>query len=522
MPKLTEEQRAALELTSLEWRLNGDPYQVQMLGAEKAIKCARSAGIRGFGFCMEMGLGKTATAINDFIHFNAESLIIICPNSLKTMWTEQLKMWMPLEIYNSYDIYTAPDYPKEFRGRNEIVIVNYEGFSIGKAHAAKMFQEFVGRHYIEDTSIQVIFDESTQIKNPKAKRTKMIHKLIDDAWNEKGVLLRATMLSGNPTPNDLSELWAQLYVIGGTENIGYYTFRNTFCKVGGYQGKKVIGTNLEMKDYFDKIVEKRVFFALKKDWTDLPDKNYIVRKGEMGPIQKERYLQMQNEMQCYIAQKDISEDSISFIDASWILVQMGKLRQLSSGFIRDTHGEPPEDYEFEDPKIDMIKEDLAEISGKTIIVVHYKNTMRKLTSHLLHLNPAFIGGGMDIEELEENKRRFNGDPDCRIIICQCASAKFGHTLLGIQSDLVGGADAENVFSRNDACHTTIFYENDFSYESRSQMEDRNHRIGQKRMVTYIDYSLSPIDEVIRSALLTKQKVHQRLVQHLKTIPMEVK
>jgi len=58
-------------------------------------------------------------------------------------------------------------------------------------------------------------------------------------------------------------------------------------------------------------------------------------------------------------------------------------------------------------------------------------------------------------------------------------------------------------------HYTIFYNNGFKYAERMQAEDRNHRIGQKKPVTYIDIICEDsIDERIENALQNKGSVVQ--------------
>jgi SNF2 family DNA or RNA helicase len=53
----------------------------------------------------------------------------------------------------------------------------------------------------------------------------------------------------------------------------------------------------------------------------------------------------------------------------------------------------------------------------------------------------------------------------------------------------------------------IYYSNDFSLETRLQSEDRAHRIGQKKNVTYIDLvAKNTIDEKVMDALRNKQSV----------------
>lgn len=56
-------------------------------------------------------------------------------------------------------------------------------------------------------------------------------------------------------------------------------------------------------------------------------------------------------------------------------------------------------------------------------------------------------------------------------------------------------------------HYVIFYNNGFKYAERLQAEDRNHRIGQARKVTYIDIQcLDSIDDRIAQALYNKGSV----------------
>lgn len=50
----------------------------------------------------------------------------------------------------------------------------------------------------------------------------------------------------------------------------------------------------------------------------------------------------------------------------------------------------------------------------------------------------------------------------------------------------------------------VFYANGFKYSERLQAEDRNHRIGQARAVTYIDlHARDTIDDRIAKALAAK-------------------
>ena len=55
-----------------------------------------------------------------------------------------------------------------------------------------------------------------------------------------------------------------------------------------------------------------------------------------------------------------------------------------------------------------------------------------------------------------------------------------------------------------AAHTMVYYSNSFDLEKRLQSEDRAHRIGQTKNVTYIDLiAVGTVDEKIVKALRDK-------------------
>jgi SNF2 family DNA or RNA helicase len=60
--------------------------------------------------------------------------------------------------------------------------------------------------------------------------------------------------------------------------------------------------------------------------------------------------------------------------------------------------------------------------------------------------------------------------------------------------------------------TVIYYSNGYDLEKRMQSEDRAHRIGQKKKVTYIDFiAPNTIDEKIRKALRKKINIASKVM-----------
>jgi len=88
------------------------------------------------------------------------------------------------------------------------------------------------------------------------------------------------------------------------------------------------------------------------------------------------------------------------------------------------------------------------------------------------------------EVRQENIKRFQNDPECRFIIGTPQTGGYGITLT--------------------QANTVIYYSNGYDLEKRLQSEDRAHRIGQKKAVTYIDIiAEDTIDEKIVEALRKK-------------------
>jgi Superfamily II DNA/RNA helicases, SNF2 family len=84
----------------------------------------------------------------------------------------------------------------------------------------------------------------------------------------------------------------------------------------------------------------------------------------------------------------------------------------------------------------------------------------------------------------EDDARFLTDPECRVMIATPAAGGRGNTW--VVADLV------------------VYYANSHDLEHRIQSEDRAHRGGQTRTVTYVDLmALGTIDEKIVSALRRK-------------------
>jgi len=131
---------------------------------------------------------------------------------------------------------------------------------------------------------------------------------------------------------------------------------------------------------------------------------------------------------------------------------------------------------------------LEDTEGKVIIWANYQLSVGEIIQKLIKVygKDSYVHYyGLTPQEDRQNYiRRFQNDPKCRFIVGTPQTGGYGITLT--------------------QANTVIYYSNGYDLEKRLQSEDRAHRIGQKKTVTYIDLiAEDTIDEKIVEALRKK-------------------
>lgn len=452
------------------------PLAVQI----EALK--RSAGAAGFAYFMEQGLGKTLTTELDMLERvaegNVDRSLIVAPNSFKSGWVEEIEK-QGLAI-NAYAFESGSNYHEYWlrRPSNQVrqLVVNYE--AIRSESTMRFLKE-----YMAGRKTFLAFDESIKLKGHDSLQTKAAIELSKEADYSR-------VLSGKPISQGPHDLWAQMRAIKQLNGRNFYAFKTAFCKMGGFKMKYVMGAQNE--DILAELIEPHIFRATKADWTDLPPKSWTIREYRLTPEMKAMYDSMENEFVLWL--NDAENVSVDAAITKYI-----KLAQIQCGWVYDGDRKVrwlvPDDR---NPRLNVLKEFITtELSGKLAIVYHHKPVFDMLMRALGGEDKcAWIKGGMGPGEETVQKRRFNEDPSVPYILLQDDASKYGHTLLGIQ-----GSEY--------ACTTMAFFENNYSLDTRSQIEDRPHRHGQLGdSVTYVDFSGTVMDRNCVKALQRKESVFQ--------------
>ena len=140
----------------------------------------------------------------------------------------------------------------------------------------------------------LVIDESIQIKSHKSAQTKAVHKLAQwSPYTHEATLCRyVRILTGRPQTQGPHDLWGQLRAIGLFQSTNFYSFRGSFCVMGGWQDKEVI--RAKNTDALARAMEDNVFQAKKADWLPgLPRKDQTIRDYKMSADQQRQYNQME-------------------------------------------------------------------------------------------------------------------------------------------------------------------------------------------------------------------------------------
>ncbi|MBM3930965.1 MAG: DEAD/DEAH box helicase [Sphingomonadales bacterium] len=231
----------------------------------------------------------------------------------------------------------------------------------------------------------------------------------------------------------------------------------------------------------DELKEKldRFSFRVKKEeCLDLPDKLYVKREVDLTDQQRQAYDEMKT-----LALAQFDQGLMSTVNA---LTQLMRLHQIVCGHVKLDSGAL---LPIHNKRVEELLAVAEETDGKMIIWATYRHDILMIKQALqAEYGMETVGtyfGDTDADERQRVIAEFQ-DPESklRFFVGNPSTGGYGLTLT--------------------AANVVVYYSNSFDLEKRLQSEDRAHRIGQRKNVTYIDL-ITPktVDEKIVKALRDK-------------------
>lgn len=325
---------------------------------------------------------------------------------------------------------------------------------------------------VQNKNCYLIVDESNLVKNNLAKRTKNIIRLAEYCKYK-------LILNGTPISRCEKDLFSQWYILDW-RILGYQSFWSFAANHLEYDeripGKinKCLNT-----DYLVKKIAPYTYQVRKDECLDLPPKTYETVYFDLEYKQEVEYERVK---ELFLSDVDEFEpNTIYRLFTALQLVLSGK--RITSGLRQSIKSENMFKSPKDNPRIQCLL-NLLDTDEKIIIFCKYTQEIKDICSVLGERAVPYYG------ELNQKQRQHNLDlfrENKQFLVANKTCAGYG---LNLQF-----------------CAYEIYYSNDWDYATRSQSEDRVHRIGQSENVHIIDICASnKLDERILSCLWRKENL----------------
>jgi SNF2 family DNA or RNA helicase len=452
---------------------------------------AVSADVRSFALLLDMGTGKTKVTLDTVAYLfeksGIEFVLVVAPKGVIANWIPEIEAHLPPRIEREIVLWNPSLSQKRRDELNALhvkssalkfLLMNVEAFSSQKG--VDVAGIFVNRF-----KTFMVIDESTTIKNRRAKRTKALCAVGRDA-------LYRRILTGSPVTRSPLDLFSQMAFLD-PDILGfssYYAFQGRYSIVqrrtmGAHSFNQVVG--FRRLDELTAKLSEHSYRVRKEDCLDLPDKVYTMREVELTPEQKRAYQQMKK---LALARLDSGEMSTT----KNVLTQIMRLQQICCGNLTDDDGKI---HALPSNRIKELLNVCEEVQGKAIIWATWTRDIRSIAEALRDRYSAqavstLHGETPDSERPQIVENFQDGQSELRFLVGHPKTGGYGLTLT--------------------AASTVIYYSNSYDLELRVQSEDRAHRIGQTNKVTYVDL-IAPgtIDEKIVKSLRAKINVADQIL-----------
>lgn len=456
----------------------------------------RTRDLHYYAFFWEMGVGKSKpildTAMHLFLRQEIDGVLIVSDKGCYLTWPndqipKHIQVGRPIRsaYYSSSmdkmaqrkmaEVMTAKDDTLDFLSINIESLSHESGVSVAK-------------RFLQNHHALMVIDEATSIKNMKAKRTKSCIALGHLAEYRR-------VATGTPITNAPLDLYAiaEFLAPGLLGFNSYVAFKNYYAVVrevvqGRVRFEQILGyRNLEQ---LAKSMLPWSSRRLKSECLDLPPKIYETIYVGQTPEQETAYRRLKQE-----ALLEAEQGLITITNA---LTMIGKLHQINCGHVKTDGGVV---IRLPSNRGPILLDLLRNHSGKAVIWAHYREDIAIIRELLqVEFGPQSVVtyfGDTTEEERANNLLRFHDESECRWFVGTPAS----------------GGKGLNGLVVADLC---IYWSNHYNLERRLQSEDRLHRIGQHRPVTYIDLVCpKTVDVEVVTALRDKRDLATEVLDTLR-------
>ncbi len=460
------------------------PYQVHAIEHAYANPYA--------GLFLDMGLGKTVSAltvVNKLMYddFAISKVFIIAPKRVaETVWHTEAQEWEHLK-HLTFSLVLGDE-----RKRKEALKAKADIYVINRENVGWLQAQLGGAKLCD----MLIIDELSSFKSNQSQRFKALRLM-------RPAIDRVVGLTGTPMPNDLLDLWSQLYLLDMGERLGKTItgYRDKHFNPGKRNGHVVynyvvksdknddiMGPDIEQRIIFNKISD--ICISMKtEDYLSLPERMEQIVWLDMPPALQKAYEEFEETAVLAMVEGLDEGAEITAVNAAGLT---NKLLQFANGAI---YREDKSYYEVHTLKLDALAEDIEALDGEPMLLFYsFKSDVDRICKHLKAFKPYVLDPKHTLRDVEKWNKK-----EIPFMLAHPASA--GHGL-----NLQKGGRYVGWFGRP------------WSLELLQQGRKRIHRSGQMHTVFDRTYAVrGTMDETVIQSNDKKEKGQDFLLDAVKAI-----
>lgn len=446
------------------------PHNYQTFCIEKLLE------LPAVGLFLDMGLGKTVTTLTaikelKYYRFQVYKVLVIAPKKVaEATWSKEAAKWDHLQCLRvSTVLGSRTKRERALACPADVYVINRENV------------EWLVDYYRNAWPFDmVVVDESSSFKDQSTKRWRALKRV-------RPKIKRIVLLTGTPAPNNLIDLWAQIYLldegarlgrtIGGFRERYFLPDKRSADRVFTYKPK--MGTEQVVQDLIGDIC----ISMSAEDYLTLPECVSVNVPVMLDAKAQKAYDTMEREMLLEVDEETITADTAA--------VLTNKLLQLAGGAVYNADHQAQVIHSC---KIEAFLELVESLAGKSALVFyafqHEKDRiLEALRKKHKHLRVRVFSGAQDEDDWNAGK--------IDILLAHPASTAYG---LNLQQ---GG-------------NHVIWFTPTWSLELYQQANKRLHRQGQtERVIIHHLLVDGSIDYDVISALGNKADTQDALLDSIK-------
>ena len=409
---------------ALDALLTAKLYPYQKEGVRFAVKAGKAI------IADEMGLGKTVQAIccaEIFLREKmAESVLIVCPTSLKYQWKKEIERFCLTPSLSRGEGDLLQQFSLPLEGQGEALII--EGYASRRLelYGAPAPYKIVSYQSLANdikslgrlSTDVLIMDEVQRLKNWNTQLAQAVRR-IDSHYS--------VLLTGTPLENKLDELVSIVQLADPYCLAPLYRFRYDHITTDPVTGKAIGYKNLN--DIREKLKGTLIRRTKQSVQLQLPKRTDQFLVIPMTPEQSSRHEELRTAV-ARLASKWQRTGNLSEEERRRLLLMLGQMRMLAdSTFIIDQDKDNRHDMKVGE-LMNILEEALGGGEEKIVVFSEWERMIRLVAMELdsRGIRYEMLHGSVPSQKRSELIEHFQNDSDCRIFL----STDTGSTGLNLQ------------------------------------------------------------------------------------------